>query len=54
MQKEAVKQRVHYLMEHGGLWEPEHNQRVHVWLVRLVAVTAVLQIIDIIETYLLR
>ena len=46
-----TKQRIKYLLEHGGLWEPQTNQQVQVWL---LAGGAILIALELLELFLLR
>lgn len=49
-----TRQRIKYLLEHGGLWEPQTNQQVHVWLLAGVALMVILELFEIVEAFLLR
>jgi len=49
MEREAVKQRIQYLVEHGGLHEqegPTHWQRAIFWM---LAANVVMQTIDLLR-----
>jgi hypothetical protein len=44
MQREAIRQRIHYLLEHGGVHEREPPSRQHkatLWLLGFIALTQV-------------
>ncbi len=42
-----TRQRIRYLIEHGGLWEQsvDQNERTHRWVLGMLAVIIVLQLI---------
>ena len=57
MQNEELKQRIKYLIEHGGVWETarDKNDRWHRIIISAVSISVILQLIVLTEiTQLLR